>query len=279
MQYQPPAAGRRLLGQALVSMALLALGAALAWLLLGSSVTADLDTLGGQHWLLAAGASLALAAGLTLAVRLVLGRRLRYTLTATRWSSISGPASTRSRWEQSRRPATAGCQSCALAAARRRETLELTTEQVRYRLAVRDPAALAAALEQRQALGSSQQQAEGLTLRWPTWAAWRTTPIHRWALLGAVALMALGWALVAWRFQALPETIVLHFDPLGGTLGPRPRSAILFLPVVGLGLIPAHTALAALIFGDSPATSQLAMLLLALVELLLDAALLFLMLR
>jgi hypothetical protein len=104
------------------------------------------------------------------------------------------------------------------------------TQHARYCLAVRDRDPFVRELEDRLRLGVVQPQPEGLVRRRPTLAAFLTAPSVQALTLLTLLLNLVIWGLLASRYTALPETVPVRFDPIGGTAGTRARSYTLLLP-------------------------------------------------
>ncbi|GAC1361382.1 MAG: hypothetical protein NVSMB42_20990 [Herpetosiphon sp.] len=117
------------------------------------------------------------------------------------------------------------------------DRVDLATTQAHYRLLVAGRDEFLAAVEQRRALGVVQHEPERIVARWPAWVAFQRDPFVAITITAALIIWLVAVALVCARFTSLSPAIVLRFNPLGGVLGARPRSGLLQLPVVGLGLL------------------------------------------
>ena len=120
------------------------------------------------------------------------------------------------------------------------------TNAVRYLLAMRDRDQFVQELESRRRLGVVQPQREGLYRTARFWPLFIGSAAIRRMLVLLVALNLGAWLLLAWRYQLLPETVPVRFDPIGGTAGTRARAYTLLLPAAasGVALLNALAALA-----------------------------------
>ncbi|PLS82244.1 MAG: hypothetical protein CYG59_04645, partial [Chloroflexi bacterium] len=85
---------------------------------------------------------------------------------------------------------------------------------------------------------------EGLQRTESRWLAFTSSATARWLTLLVLALNLGLWALLAWYYPHLPETIPVRFDPIGGTAGTRSRSYTLLFPAVGMAVSWTNFALA-----------------------------------
>ncbi len=114
------------------------------------------------------------------------------------------------------------------------QTLLLETQARLYQLTLRNRDQFAHELQARRQLGIVQRQFEGLQRRESRWLAFTSSVTARRLTLLVLALNLGLWALLAWYYPDLPETIPVRFDPIGGTAGTRSRSYTLLFPAVGL---------------------------------------------
>ncbi len=128
--------------------------------------------------------------------------------------------------------------------ARAAQTLILETPTKQYQLALRSRDQFAHELQARRQLGVVQRQFEGLQRTESRWLAFTSSATARWLTLLVLALNLGLWALLAWYYPHLPETIPVRFDPIGGTAGTRSRSYTLLFPAVGMAVSWTNFALA-----------------------------------
>lgn len=154
----------------------------------------------------------------------------------------------------------------------RDNTIVFQTRAARYVLAVADAESFTREVAARMALGAVRSPAEGLSFRHATLRSFAVDRLVRWSLGLALLINVLLWLVVAWRYAALPPTIVARFDPLGGPAGTRPRSYLLLLLAASLAGGLLNAVLAAALHRRSLAASQLLVLLALLLQLLMSVA-------
>lgn len=120
------------------------------------------------------------------------------------------------------------------------------TRHGRYRLAVRERDSFVQEVEERRRMGVVQPQPEGIVRRRPALAAFLAASSVQSLVLLTLLLNLLVWGLLAWRYTALPETVPVRFDPIGGTAGTRSRSYTLLLPAAATGMASFNWLLALL---------------------------------
>ncbi len=96
--------------------------------------------------------------------------------------------------------------------------------------------------------------------------------------LAALVLSVVLAAVAAWRFERLPPTVVVRYDPLGGAAGTRERGYVLGLIAIAAAAGLGNVILAALLYGRSVVASQLLVLGALLLQLLLAVMLIGVML-
>lgn len=140
------------------------------------------------------------------------------------------------------------------------QLLEITTVEHSYRLAIVERDSFARELQERRQLGAVRPQPEGLIHSWPAlYAFWSAPSIQRLLLLTLLLNLGL-WAMLAWRYPVLPDTIPVRFDPVGGTAGTRPRTYTLLLPGVATAMALINSALAVIIDRRSRLAGELLLL-------------------
>lgn len=125
-------------------------------------------------------------------------------------------------------------------------SLVIVTQLRSYRLAAVERDALLQAIVERRRLGIIQPQREGVTYANQHLSDFYGRGSVQYLLAAAVALNLVLWAVLAWRYAVLPDTLPIRFDPLGGTAGTRARSFTLLLPLGSSGVVIGNTLLALL---------------------------------
>lgn len=158
----------------------------------------------------------------------VLHGRRRYVIPLDRISAISGAeAGARERVEKSVQRFGYGGPA---------RSLVVETNIRRYRLALVDRDQFLHELQGRQQLGIVQKQPEGWVEDRAAWRMLLRRPAVRFVLSLILVANVGVWALIAWRYPLLPDTVPLRFDPIGGTAGTRPKTSTLLLPLGATGL-------------------------------------------
>lgn len=140
------------------------------------------------------------------------------------------------------------------------QTLYITTSSATYVLAVAQRERFTHELDQRLRLGASQTLHEGPIYRYQRLTTFaRSVIVQRLTVLG-VLINLLIWAVLAWRFTALPDTVPIRYDPLGGTAGTRSRGYTLLLPTVASAVWLANLIVAAMLYARSRLASELLLL-------------------
>jgi hypothetical protein len=137
------------------------------------------------------------------------------------------------------------------------ETLLIDTTTSRYRLALAARDRFLRELEQRRRIGTTRSLSEGATHTRPESVAFWSARSIRWLLALNLALALLVWTILTSRYPALPDTIPLRFDPIGGTAGIRPRIDTLLLPSIGTAMTLANALLARFSFRRSRLAAEL----------------------
>ncbi len=151
----------------------------------------------------------------------------------------------------------------------RTQIVVLQTGRARYMLAVADIEVFTREVGARIALGVVRPQPEGLFWTHATARAFTRDRFVRGAGLAVLLLIAGLSAVAAWRFERLPPTVVVRYDPLGGAAGTRERGYVLALLAVGAAAALGNFVLAALLYGRSVVASQMLVLGALLLQLLL----------
>lgn len=156
------------------------------------------------------------------------------------------------------------------------QTVVVETNAVRYQLGVRERDQFVGELEDRRRLGVVQPQREGLVRTATLVPAFLGSPAVRRLLVAAALLNLATWLLLAWRYQLLPDTVPVRFDPIGGTAGTRARSYTLLLPAAATLLALVNAAGALAVIRRSRLAAELLLLGALLVQLVLLTAIWFL---
>jgi hypothetical protein len=155
------------------------------------------------------------------------------------------------------------------------QTLSVETHTHQYTLALRERDRFTHELEERRRLGVVQPQREGRQQIREPWSAFIGAPIPQITVI-LIALANIGlWCLLTWRYPSLPETIPVRFDPVGGTAGTRSRTYTLLLPGVATLIGFGNTVLAMFVYRRSRLGSELLLVGALLVQLVLSAAISF----
>jgi hypothetical protein len=155
----------------------------------------------------------------------------------------------------------------------RDQQVVLQTGQARYVLAVDNADSFMREVQARIKLGGVRARSEGAVYKRGWLRRMGADPIVRIGSSCALALTLALWALVAWRFQYLPVTLVARFDPLGGPAGTRGRDFVVFLASLHTVMLAGDAALALALYRRTPVAAQLLLLLGAFVALLMAIAL------
>jgi len=114
------------------------------------------------------------------------------------------------------------------------EQLLLVTPEVVYGISPAEPVRFLEALQERHQLGPARTLAAGPV--WPRlwqWRFWQDRVGQGLLLAGLLLSLAL-FALLSFRFPALPEQVVLHFSVAGHPDRFGPRQRLFLLPLIGL---------------------------------------------
>lgn len=174
----------------------------------------------------------------------------RYTIPLDQVMSVSAA-------DQTRQPAKP-----VITFGRAQPAQQLTVETYRYtyHLALTDRDLFSRELQERRQLGVIQSPPEGLTrTRQMLFDFFASATLRRLLLIGLLLNLLL-WAVLTWRFPALPATVPVRFDPLGGTAGTRAKTYTLLLPAIATGAWLGNLLLALLSYPRSRLVAELLLL-------------------
>lgn len=140
------------------------------------------------------------------------------------------------------------------------QQLTIETYRYAYRLALAERDLFSRELQERRQFGVIQSLPEGLTRTRQTLFDFFASVTTQRLLLIGLLLNLLLWALLTWRFPALPATVPVRFDPLGGTAGTRAKAYTLLLPATATGAWFGNLLLALLSYPRSRLLAELLLL-------------------
>ncbi len=155
------------------------------------------------------------------------------------------------------------------------QTLVVETHTYLYQLALHGRDRFTYELEERRRLGVVQPQREGRQQHGQPWSAFLDAPIPKIMIILIVIANIGLWCLLTWRYPLLPDTVPVRFDPVGGTAGTRPRTYTLLLPSVATLIGLSNMILAKVVYRRSRLGSELLLVGALLVQLVLSAAISF----
>lgn len=130
------------------------------------------------------------------------------------------------------------------------QVLYVMTSERSYAISVEDPAAFAREIQVRQDLGATSETTHHVEREMPGIQGFWADRTGILLALGAIALGALVWLIVGWRYGSLPETFELYFPPSSASplvelVG---RSAILEIPRTASLLLAVNMLLGVLLY-------------------------------